>query len=380
MLSRCMNTADQLPKDIRGEQYAGAQTCVKCHQDLSRSYAHSPHGLTSMPVIDQELLKVFAPDSNSFNFSEQEKVVIKKRDSGIYQVAYTDGKEVRAQRFDIAFGSGEKAFTYAYWKGKKLYELPLSYFSNINNWAISPGFPRNTFYYDRGITSRCLECHASYAEKKITQTSGISIDEEMEKGSLIYGIDCERCHGPGKQHVVFHMENPKEKKSKFITVYKSLSRRQKMDACGVCHSGNNVAPLKSVFEFRPGDNLNDYYMQDFVGFGGGNPDVHGNQTSMLMSSSCYIKSETMTCQSCHNTHENVKGNLSLYSQRCMSCHKTTNHTEATLAKGMLTSNCIDCHMPKESSKLISFQQAGKKQLSPYMLRSHRIAVYPANSN
>ncbi|MGM9474897.1 multiheme c-type cytochrome [Pedobacter sp. GSP4] len=378
ILSRCMNAADQLPVDVRGEAYTGAATCQKCHKSLSESYAHSPHGLTSKPVVDAQLLKVFAADSNSFLFDTHHKVLIEKRDSGIFQVAYQDGKAVRAQKFDIGFGSGEKAFTYAYWQGKKLYELPLSYFSAIQNWAISPGFPKNTYYYDRGITSRCLECHASYVNVKLTQKSAFAMDEEMEKGSIIYGIDCERCHGPGKQHVVFHMENPNEKKAKFITLYQTLTRKQKMDACGVCHSGNTLTAQKSVFGFQPGDNIDDYYAQDFVGFGGGNPDVHGNQTSMLMGSNCYIKSGTMTCQSCHNTHENIKGNLNIYSQRCISCHKTVSHTQNTLAKGALSSNCIDCHMPKQSSKLISFQQAGKNDLSAYMLRSHHIAIYPVN--
>lgn len=376
ILSRCMNAADALPKDIRGEAYTGAATCVKCHQEIKQSFAHNAHGLTSKPLHGQELLKIFTPDSNVFNFDARQKVVIEKRGGDVFQVAYVDGKEVRAEKFDMVFGSGEKAYTYAYWKGKKLYEQPLSYFSSIRNWAISPGFTNQTFYYDRPIGSRCLECHASYVNKKVTQTSGITTDEEMERGALLYGIDCERCHGPGRQHAVFHLENPAEKTAKFITIYKTLSRKQKMDACGVCHSGNTLVAQKSVFGFTPGDNLDDYYAQDFVSFGGGNPDVHGNQTNMLMGSNCYRKSKDMTCQSCHNTHENIKGNLKIYSQRCISCHQSTKHSEGTLAKGSISTNCIDCHMPKESSKLITFQQAGKDHLSPYLLRSHHIAIYP----
>ena len=376
ILSRCMNTANKLPKDIRGEAYTGAATCIKCHKEIKQSFAHNAHGLTSKPVADQQLLKVFASDSNAFNFDIHQKVVIEKRSGGVFQVAYVDGKEVRAEKFDMIFGSGEKAYTYAYWKGKKLYELPLSYFSAIQNWAISPGFTKQTFYYDRPIGSRCLECHASYVDKKITQTSGITMDEEMERGALLYGIDCERCHGPGRKHAVFHLENPEEKTARFITIYKTLSRKQKMDACGVCHSGNTLVAQKSVFGFTPGDNLDDYYTQDFVGFGSGNPDVHGNQTSMLTGTNCYRKSQKMTCQSCHNTHENIKGNLTIYSQRCISCHQNTKHSQATLAKGSLSTNCIDCHMPKEASKLITFQQAGKDHLSPYRLRSHHIAIYP----
>ncbi|MCZ4245314.1 hypothetical protein [Pedobacter punctiformis] len=376
ILSRCMSVGSQLPKDIRGENYTGAATCIKCHVALSQSFAHNPHGLTSKPVNNQDLSRVFEPDSNTFSFNAHMRVVIEKRNKGIYQVAYENGKETHAERFDIQFGSGEKAFTYGYWKGKKLMELPLSYFTSINNWANSPSFPLDKIYYGRAITSRCFECHGSYVEKKTVQKSALALDEEMEKRSLIYGIDCERCHGPGKQHVVFHMENPKEKTAKFITIYKTLSRKQKMDACGVCHSGNDVLPQRSVFGFQPGDDLNAYYIRDFVSFGGANPDVHGNQTAMLTGSKCYQKSETMTCQSCHNTHESIKSSVQLYSQRCINCHKTTTHSALTLAKGILKDNCIDCHMPKQPSKLISFQKAGQNQVSPYLLRSHHIGIYP----
>ncbi|RYF98792.1 MAG: hypothetical protein EOO07_37670, partial [Chitinophagaceae bacterium] len=153
ILSRCMNAADKIPDDVRGENYAGAKTCVKCHADISKSFAHNAHGNSSSAVSAQNLNKFLTTDSNTFVFNNEMKVVVEQRDSGIYQVGYFNGKQVRVQRFDIAFGSGEKAFTYAYWKDKKLFQLPLSHFSEIKTWANSPGFPVNTMYFDRVITS-----------------------------------------------------------------------------------------------------------------------------------------------------------------------------------------------------------------------------------
>jgi hypothetical protein len=348
---------------------------VKCHQDLTRNYAHNSHALTSSLITDQAHFKKLAPEGDAFVFNEHMKVKVEEKADGFYQVGYVNGKAVKNGKFEMAFGSGEKAFTYAYWKGKKLYELPLSYFSVINNWANSPGFPNHEMYFDRAITSRCLACHASYVQSNAAQRSGTQVDEQMERGSIIYGVDCERCHGPAKQHVVFHLENPEEKKAQFITSFKQLSRKQKMDACGTCHSGNDLMVQKATFTFQPGDLLEDYFEQDFVSFGGANPDVHGNQSAMLKGSNCYRKSKDLTCQSCHNTHENIKGNLAAYSQRCQSCHQTSKHSQAILAKGPISSNCIDCHMPKEASKLISFQMAGKDQPNAYLLRSHRIRIY-----
>ena len=376
VLARCMNASSQIPPDIRGPEFAGAATCVKCHAEVSKSFVHNAHGLSSKPAGRSNLESLLTGDSTVFDFNAHMKVKVEKRDSSIYQVAFTDGKETRAQRFDLIFGSGEKAFTYAYWKGNKLFQLPLSYYSVLGKWANSPGFPMDVMYFDRPVASRCLECHSTFVKTKTTQSGALQMDEEMEKGSLLYGIDCERCHGPARQHVVFHLENPEEKKAKFITNYQTLSRKQKMDACGSCHSGNKVLPQRSIFGYQPGDDLDAYYVRDFISFGEAETDVHGNQSGRLSSSNCYRKSKDMTCQSCHNSHESIKGNMAIYSQRCMSCHQQTKHSKETLAKGILKDNCIDCHMPKEPSKVISFQSAGKGQLSPYMLRSHHIGIYP----
>jgi len=198
----------------------------------------------------------------------------------------------------------------------------------------------------------------------------------MERGSLIYGIDCERCHGPAGKHVQFHLDSPTVKEPKYMVRYTALTRQQKVDACAVCHSGNNVEQKKSTFAFRPGDKLDDYYDAGASTLVARENDVHGNHTQLMKKSACYIKSNSMTCNSCHNTHEVLKGSLKIYSERCMSCHKTTNHSEKTLAKGNLKTNCIDCHMPNQASKLISFQTAGSGKASAYMLRTHHIAIYP----
>jgi hypothetical protein len=96
---------------------------------------------------------------------------------------------------------------------------------------------------------------------------------------------------------------------------------------------------------------------------------------MLASSACYIKSD-MDCSSCHNTHKTEKNKPGLYSQRCMNCHKASEHPlNEKLGKAMVY-NCIDCHMPMLPSRVISFQESGKLQKVPYLLRSHRIAIYP----
>jgi hypothetical protein len=201
------------------------------------------------------------------------------------------------------------------------------------------------------------------------------MEDKLNGKSLVYGIDCERCHGPAAQHVEFHLDNPKEKVARYVQRYQSLSRQQKLDACGVCHSGADQYELKSTFGFKPGERLTDYHSKPTAGYQEGKPDVHGNQIQMLELSQCFIQSKSLECGTCHNPHERKNEGLTLYSKKCMSCHTVIKHSEKTLANAMVKTNCIDCHMPLQTSNVISFQEAGRKDVSPYKLHTHRIGVY-----
>jgi hypothetical protein len=58
----------------------------------------------------------------------------------------------------------------------------------------------------------------------------------------------------------------------------------------------------------------------------------------------------------------------------MSCHKPDSPTFAR-ADHPVTTNCINCHMPKQETNMIDFDWKGTKE-RPQM-RSHWIKVYPA---
>jgi hypothetical protein len=371
--------------------YAGAVSCKPCHAKIVESYMENVHQQSSAPIEGDEIfnkqsaikshtgLASFPQDhTDVYQFDLHTKMAIEKRDGNIFQVVYKDDKEQVARPFDIRIGAGKKAYTYGYWQGSQLRQLPLSYYSTISSWANSPGYPAAKVYLDRPITARCLECHSSFAEARSVPDGPLKVKEELKQTSLIYGIDCERCHGPAGKHVEFHLDHPQEKAAKYIALYQRLSTQQKRDACAVCHSGADTEVQKSTFTFKPGDKLKDYYFKAYGAVKKRAPDVHGNQTALLAESKCFINSKTMECSFCHRTHENLKGNLTAYSQKCISCHATPSikHSPATLAKAMVKTNCIDCHMPEQSSNLISFELAGKeKKISEYFLRTHKIGVY-----
>ena len=108
--------------------------------------------------------------------------------------------------------------------GKQLYQLPVSYFTAANKWANSPLYPTYPVIFNRPITSRCLECHSTFAQV----TSEPHFEPEEFDNRIIYGVDCEKCHGPGARHVLFQTQNPSEKKAKYILNPAAYSRQQKL--------------------------------------------------------------------------------------------------------------------------------------------------------
>jgi len=105
--------------------------------------------------------------------------------------------------------------------------------------------------------------------------------------------------------------------------------------------------------------------------------VHGKQYQLLAESKCFLGSN-MDCSTCHNPHENASNNLSEYSKKCLSCHANVDHSSLKMETTVsaINSNCIDCHMPEQPSHAITFQLAGSNMKSAYLLRTHRIAIYP----
>jgi len=359
--------------DVRGAAYAGSTSCKKCHKDLSDSYVHNAHFNTSKPLDAEHAADSLGLPVSSFVFTPSTKVGIEKRKGGLYQVAYINGNEVKAERTDFVFGSGTSAYTFAFWYGNKMMQMPLNYLPKEHKWVNSPGFPAEQIYFGRPIISRCMECHSSYVEKNLIQTNSLTVEEEFLKSSIIAGIDCERCHGPAAKHVEFHEQNPTVKKAYEMVNYRALPLQRRIDMCGVCHSGIQMQSLTSTFAFKPGDTLQS--LPQFNRYNGGEPDVHGNQKQLLEASPCY-KVGKAECVSCHDVHGTQKVSLTAYSQKCISCHAEVPHESLTTAQKALTKdNCIDCHMPVKTSHAIGFQMSNSREKVPYRVRTHRIGLY-----
>jgi len=378
-LTRC-NTSEKKESSgpLQYAEFAGSAACAKCHQDIFEKNSQTGHFLTSA-IASQDLIKgSFEAGKNEYHFTPLSSVKMEKRNDSLLQVEYIMGKQKDDGKIDIVVGSGKKGQSYLSWKHNSLVQLPVTYFTPESTWTSSPGFQARKIAFNRVVTSRCLECHGTYFE--ITSPKG-QHPETFDRKNIVYGVDCERCHGPGKEHVNFHLNNPEVKEAKYIVNTGSMSRQINLDLCGLCHQGG-INKTQPSFSFKAGDNLLDYFVHSNIPLQTGGIDVHGNQLGLLSQSKCYTSSD-MTCQSCHSVHEKEQGKTLLFSQRCMTCHTEGKSKLCGLTKTMgsiINNNCIDCHMPRQQSHSIAVYTEGADGATPVKMRTHYVAIYKDESN
>ena len=361
--------------------FAGSAKCAGCHSDIYNSHIQTAHYLTATPAEEKFINGSFEKGKNTYAYSPAIVLAMEKRDSGLYQVAYFNGEEKKAMRFDMVIGSGVMGQSFLSWRNNRLYQLPITYFTAAGQWSNSPGFPSRKVMIDKPVTSRCLECHATFA----VPVSGPPLEPmEFDHQKIIYGVDCEKCHGPAGKHIEFQSQNPGEKTAKFIVNPSQLSRQLQLDNCALCHSGN-IEKTKPSFQFTVGKSLGDYFKNDTLSeemVANGNVDVHGNQYGLMRASACFRKTTTLTCNTCHNPHENERGKTEIFSRRCMTCHNTTEANFKTPAHQQVKNierNCIDCHMPALPSRAIAVDIQGEEVPRVSLIRSHLVKIYPNES-
>jgi hypothetical protein len=350
----------QAKHDTRAD-YLGDDACRPCHAAQFDSYHQTAHYLTSASPGEHSILGKFTPGDNVLKTANPNLFFrMDAKDGGFFQTAVAPTSS-RSERFAFVVGSGDKGQTYLFWDEDQLFELPVSYWADLG-WVNSPGYRDGFADFERPIIPRCLECHANYFEALPPPSNRYS------NVGFSLGSQCEKCHGPGREHVQREQSKSAPLTDTAILNPAHFSRDRQMDLCAWCHAGHGQ-PVLPAFSYLPGKPLDQY-----VHFPKLDPtaplDVHGDQVEMLKQSRCFLAS-SMTCLTCHNVHV-AQHNLAEFSQRCLSCHKPDS---ATFSKPThpLANNCIDCHMPNQETNLIVFDFAGKK-VRP-KVRNHWIKVY-----
>lgn len=349
--------------------FVGDAACRSCHGEKVDTYLRTAHHLTSQPANRNSILGKFTEGENVLQTSNPElSYRMDGNQRGQFQTAVMGippDTTSRTERFDLVIGSGGKGQTYLYWKGDELFQLPVTYWTELGQWVNSPGYRDGVPDFSRRVLPRCLDCHASYFESLAPPLN------HYRNTGFELGISCEKCHGAGRDHVA--RKNSKDPGASVQSIVNpaKLPRDRQIDLCALCHAGIGELTA-SPFTYVPGDPLDKYLVLPHL-----DPtasiDVHGSQVELLKRSRCYESSASMTCSTCHNIHV-PQHDLAALSERCLSCHKVESCGVYPKLGREIASNCIDCHMPKQQTNLIVSDSNGRK-VKP-KVRNHWIRVYP----
>jgi predicted CXXCH cytochrome family protein len=333
-------------------QYADPKSCTACHREIARSYA-----LTGMarsffrpatanivenynnPVYDHAL------SDSHYAMSNRNGRYIQRR----WQLDAT-GKEINAEEVtvDYVMGSGNHARSYLHRTERgMLIELPLGWYPDHGGeWAMVPGSDTQHPQTRRFISYKCMFCHNGYPS--IPSANQLPGSDPVFLGELPEGIDCQRCHGPGADHV-------RTAGKAGILNPARLTPERRMEICMQCHmettSGRIPAVLqrfeRSAFSYIPGEPLVDFAIHFDHAPGTGHDGKFEAVSSVyrLRQSRCFLESAgKLECATCHDPHRIPRGAAALrqYSAVCLRCHQSQHPAGVTAT----AADCITCHMPK----------------------------------
>jgi len=368
-LAACSPAHAASPDSSLAPGTVGDEACRPCHEEKFETYLHTAHHLTSQPANLNSILGKFTEGDNILKTSNPELFYrMEASQRGQFQTAVmgiSPDTTSRTERFDLVIGSGGKGQTYLYWKGEELFQLPVTYWTELGQWVNSPGYRDGVPDFSRRVLPRCLDCHASYFESLAPPLN------HYRNPGFELGISCEKCHGAGREHVARQTSKTPAEYPQTIVNPARLPRDRQIDLCALCHAGIGELTAKP-FTYVPGEPLEHYLALPRLD-PAATIDVHGSQVELLKRSRCYQSSAAMTCSTCHNVHVTQHG-LAAFSERCLSCHKLESCGVFPQRGREIAGNCIDCHMPRQQTNLIVSDSNGRK-VKP-KVRNHWIRIYP----
>jgi hypothetical protein len=370
ILAIALTAVAPAPSAVRSG-HVGDAACAACHQEEVDAFLRTAHHHTSQTADRNSIAGKFNDGENVLKTANPELFFrMETNDLGFFQTAVSGippDTTSRSERFDLVIGSGGKGQTYLYWKGDQLFQLPVTYWTELGQWVNSPGYRDGVADFSRRVPPRCLDCHASYFESLAPPLN------RYRNTGFTLGISCEKCHGPGQEHIARQTSKTLSSSGQLIVNPAKLSRDRQIDLCALCHAG--IGELRAPpFSYIPGEALDEYLELPHLD-PSANIDVHGSQVELLKKSRCYQSAASMTCSTCHNVHV-AQHDLTAFSERCLSCHKVESCGLYPKLGRETARNCIDCHMPNQQTNLIVSDSNGRK-VKP-QVRNHWIKVYPGN--
>ncbi|MGO9465613.1 MAG: tetratricopeptide repeat protein [Isosphaeraceae bacterium] len=331
------------PLEPEPSPYVGAARCDQCHSEICKSYARSRHALTfhrGRELLDLSLPDRPLADPDDANVThafvhEQDRVVEETRTPDrVFKIVV-----------DYAFGVRGRYVTMVGRDSEETYRAArMSHFHSAEGTGWTPTFGnepaielaeriRGESVDVRDGVVRCVYCHVTRSGNFRHPPPESGIGPEAADA----GIGCERCHGPGGNHIA-------AVKAGFtdvaIVTMPAANAAGITRQCGDCHT---VDPPGEIEE-APED-----------------PRYVRSPAVTLTFSRCYKESNgALSCVTCHDPHRDDLHVVAHHEAKCLSCHFDEGTRSGAAAKGASASHpgkgavckvnprngCLKCHMPK----------------------------------
>jgi predicted CXXCH cytochrome family protein len=348
--------------------YVDSSLCRSCHAQIFARYSHTGMARSFYQPRPENTIEAYGRPF--YHRASDTWFRMERRSDGYYQrrwqIGYR-GKEENVEdlKVDYVMGSGNHVRTYLHRTGRgTLIEAPLAWYSEKGGyWAMNPGYDSDHPPSRRKIGYDCMFCHNAYPAIPAGHEEAGS--EPIFAGALPEGIDCQRCHGPGANHVRTAQTAgaAAEDARKAIVNPERLAAGPRMEVCMQCHLETTSFRLPNAirrfdrgpFSYRPGEPLGEFMIFFDHAPGAGRDDKYEivNSAYRLRKSQCFLRSNgALTCLTCHNPHDSPHGPEAdrHYNGVCRQCHGAGFNALVVAAKHTAGEACVDCHMPKRRTE------------------------------
>ncbi len=345
--------------------YTDAKQCKACHLAIYQTYQR-----TGMAQAFYRPEPKNTPAGTFFHKTSGTYFRVSQRDGKFYQrrwqIGYQDREEnVEESQIDYVMGSGHAVRAYLHRTSRgTLIELPLAWYSEKGgHFGMNPGYDTVAPDTRRKIGYDCMFCHNSYPEVPAGHAAVGS--EPVFAGKLPEGIDCQRCHGPGANHVALAQTagSTKETIRAAILNPARLAADRQMEVCMQCHLETTSRRLPSEikrfdrepYSYRPSEPLSRFklFFDNAPGTGREAKFEIVSSAYRLRQSRCYLATGgKLTCELCHDPHNIPRGDAALthYAKICRQCHAAAFDSLVAANQHPRDADCTACHMPKRRTE------------------------------
>lgn len=320
-----------------GADFAGNKACASCHADIYRSYLRTPMAQSGGRAGTGDLKETFdraefRDDHGAFSY----------RVAPDYRFEFTQQGSTRPitglRALPYFIGSGAAARTFLIEDGGFLFESPVTYYRQSASWKASPGFESLDYpYLTRPVSPGCLQCHASAIQPKGDTLNGYATPPFLENG-----VSCERCHGPGSDHI--------EKGANLVNPAK-LAPQARDSICAQCHLSGEVRVAKPGKEGKaliPGTLLADDLTVFVRAASPSDLRVTSHVENLAQSACKRASGDKLWCGTCHDPHRTPEPaqKAAYFRTKCLSCHETQQCNATKETRAANGDDCTACHMSR----------------------------------